>query len=80
MSNNAPPPPNVQMESMAQQQHAMVLQQQPQQMVPVSPTLMAMPQSANPFGDPFETNYTHGVGSFTQSSHQNNPFGKHVLL
>ena len=58
----------------------MVLQQQPQLMVPVSPTLMEMSQTSNHFGDPFETNYTHGVGAFTQSSHQNNPFGKPGLL
>ena len=80
MSNNVPPPPNVQMASMAQQQHAMVLQQQPHQMVLMSPTLIAMPQYENPFGDPFETNYTHGVGAFTQISHQNNPFGNPGLL
>nr|ADE75944.1 unknown [Picea sitchensis] len=80
MSNNVPAPPNVQMAAMAQQQQAMVLHQQPQQMMPLSPTMMAMPQSANPFGDPFETNYTQGVGSFTQSSHQNNPFGNPGFL
>lgn len=80
MSNNVPPPPNVQMAAMAQQQHAMVLHQQPQQMMPVSPTMTTMPQSANPFGDPFETNYTHGVGAFPQSSHQNNPFGNPGFL
>uniref|UniRef100_A0A0D6R0E2 ENTH domain-containing protein n=2 Tax=Spermatophyta TaxID=58024 RepID=A0A0D6R0E2_ARACU len=75
ISNNIAPPANVQMAAMAQQQHAMMLQQQPPQMMPMPPPVTSIQSAANPFGDPFETNYTQRV-----NPHQNNPFGNPGLL
>ncbi|KAH9305313.1 hypothetical protein KI387_009717, partial [Taxus chinensis] len=75
MSNNIAPPTNVQMAAMAQQQNAMMLQQQPPQMMPMSPLTMPMQLAVNPFGDPYETSYTHSV-----NPHENNPFGNPGLL
>lgn len=75
MSNSIAPPTNVQMAAMAQQQHAMMLQQQPQHMMPVLPSANSIQPAANPFGDPFETGYPHHI-----NPHENNPFGNPGLL
>eukprot|EP00252_Welwitschia_mirabilis_P000064 TRINITY_DN1003_c0_g1_i2.p1 TRINITY_DN1003_c0_g1~~TRINITY_DN1003_c0_g1_i2.p1 ORF type:complete len:578 (-),score=120.25 TRINITY_DN1003_c0_g1_i2:693-2426(-) len=79
VSNSIPPPPSVQMAAMAQQQQAMVLHQQAHQNMAVTPTVIPGSHT-NPFGDPFETNFTQQNAGVIPQSHATNPFGSPGLL
>ncbi|KAJ7235649.1 hypothetical protein O6H91_07G087800 [Diphasiastrum complanatum] len=69
-SSKYAPPPNVQMAAMAQQQHAMMMQQQMNGVQPAN----------NPFATPYGSTYPNLPGASAQEHYQNNPFGNPGLL